>query len=175
MVFAPESEVDPIEPGATLISSGFDNSVFPKGLAIGVIEQRGLDPYGLPIGVTRPAVPMREVEDVLVVMPRERAAAGKLEPAFAVADAPTSPRRSFTVAMPTPATLAEDTTASSTRAASEPGASHDARSPAVSLPMVVLPKPGPRSAQRQEPPVPPPAAFNERRDAPSEETQGGNP
>jgi rod shape-determining protein MreC len=211
MEFAPESEVDPIEPGATLISSGFDNSVFPKGLAIGVIEKRGLDPYGLPIGVTRPAVSMREVEDVLVVMPRERGAAGKLEPAFAVVDAPTSPGRSFQLAMPPSAPLAEDALASSTRKvitaasvtlphgvaattlsapnpaataslasrangqAAPPGASHESRPPAVSLPMVVLPTPSLRSVQKPEPPVPSVDAFNERRDAPSEEAPGGNP
>jgi rod shape-determining protein MreC len=73
MEFHPENEVQPIEPGARLVSSGFKNSVFPKGLVIGIIEQRGHDPYGLPIGVVRPAVTIAQVEEVLVIVPASRA------------------------------------------------------------------------------------------------------
>lgn len=80
--FMPENEVQPIDPGALLISSGFRNSVYPKGLVIGVIEERSLDPYGLPYGVVRPAVEMQALEEVLVIVPKSRAVGAGLTPAF---------------------------------------------------------------------------------------------
>jgi cell shape-determining protein MreC len=97
--FFPENEVQPIEPGAVLISSGFKNSAFPKGLVIGVIEKPSVDPYGLLFGVVRPAVPPQGIEDVLVIVPASRAGGKALEPALA-ADFSSSAGQPNAIAMP---------------------------------------------------------------------------
>lgn len=72
LAFMPENEIQPIEKNTTLITSGFENSVYPKGVVIGTIIDRKLDDYGLPYGVVKPAVSFEALEEVLLVLPRNR-------------------------------------------------------------------------------------------------------
>lgn len=70
--FIPENEAQPIEPGHVLVTSGFERSVYPKGIVIGEITQRALNTRGVPFGMVDPAVRFDRVEEVLIVMPRKR-------------------------------------------------------------------------------------------------------
>jgi rod shape-determining protein MreC len=72
--FTPENEIQPIDKQAVLITSGFENSVFPKGVVIGVIQDRKFNAYGIPYGEVKPAVSFEALEEVLLVIPRRRAA-----------------------------------------------------------------------------------------------------
>lgn len=115
--FVPENEIQPLRTGTLLISSGFHNSVFPKGLVVGVIEDRSLDPYGLPFGVVRPAVDVRSIEEVLVVIGADVAGEDVLtldyEPLMP--DHPSTASRSLEVRMPRIAFKAWDALSSPTR------------------------------------------------------------
>lgn len=73
--FMPENEVQPINAGAELITSGFENSVYPKGIIVGTIQERKLNTwYGMPYGIVKPAVSFETLEEVLLVIPRDRLA-----------------------------------------------------------------------------------------------------
>lgn len=71
--FMPENEVQPINIGGELITSGFENSVYPKGIIVGTIQERKPDTwYGMPYGIVKPAVSIETLEEVLLVIPRDR-------------------------------------------------------------------------------------------------------
>lgn len=70
--FFPENEVQPIVEGTILITSGFEDSVFPKGIVVGEIVAKELNPYGLPYGVVEPAAQLQKVEEVLLILPAYR-------------------------------------------------------------------------------------------------------
>ena len=90
--FMPDSEIQPIEKGGVLVTSGFSQSVFPKGIVIGTIEGRQLNARGISYGSVAPAVRFDMVEEVLVVIPVDRTAEE---------DAPTSPTLGrFSIRMP---------------------------------------------------------------------------
>jgi rod shape-determining protein MreC len=90
--YVPENEVQPIMPGALLLTSGFDNSVFTKGLLIGVIRKPTTNVHGMHLGEVEPAVRFGQVEEGLVIVPRGRRAAG--------AATPTPPLGQYTLQMP---------------------------------------------------------------------------
>ncbi|MCE5229648.1 rod shape-determining protein MreC [bacterium] len=69
--FLPENEVENFNVGSRLITSRFENSNFPKGITIGVIEKRDLNLYGIPVGVVRSAVAFDTLEEVLVIVPND--------------------------------------------------------------------------------------------------------
>jgi rod shape-determining protein MreC len=69
--FLPEDETYRFAIGAELITSGFENSIYPKGILVGVVEGRGIDPYGIPYGSVRPAAPLERIEEALVIIPAE--------------------------------------------------------------------------------------------------------
>lgn len=72
MEFIPENEVQPLEIGTLLVTSGFENSVYPKGIVIGKITGRQANMYGMPYGAVQPVVPFESIEEVLLVLPRHR-------------------------------------------------------------------------------------------------------
>lgn len=74
--FLPENEVENFNIGSRLITSRFENSNFPKGITIGVIEKRDLNLYGIPVGVVRSAVSFDTLEEVLVIIPAHEDALG---------------------------------------------------------------------------------------------------
>lgn len=74
MDFMPENEMQPINIHGALITSGFENSVFPKGIIVGYIEDRKQDTYGMTYGKVKPAVSFEALEEVLLVIPRSRLA-----------------------------------------------------------------------------------------------------
>lgn len=67
--FFPENEVQPFRPGATLITSGLGDSLFPKGLIVGRILERRTSMRGLVYGVVEPAENFSALEEVLVIRP----------------------------------------------------------------------------------------------------------
>ncbi len=71
--FIPENEVQPINPGSTLITSGFGNSIYPKGLVIGTVMEKRTNERGLVYGVIEPAEKFDALEEVLVIRPSDRA------------------------------------------------------------------------------------------------------
>lgn len=73
--FIPENEVQPIEVNSTLVTSGFENSVYPKGIVVGRIVAREANMYGMPYGAVQPVVPFESIEEVLLVVPRQRSGA----------------------------------------------------------------------------------------------------
>ncbi|MBI1784948.1 rod shape-determining protein MreC [Candidatus Sumerlaeota bacterium] len=70
--FIPENEVQPINTGAVLITSGFGNSIYPKGLIVGTIREKRTNPRGLVYGVIEPAENFNALEEVLVIRPSEQ-------------------------------------------------------------------------------------------------------
>lgn len=72
--FMPENQMQPINVGATLITSGFTNSVFPKGIVVGTIIDRKYNNHAMPYGTVKPAVSFESLEEVLVVIPTSRLA-----------------------------------------------------------------------------------------------------
>ncbi len=70
--FIPDNEIQPITPGAVLITSGFGNSLYPKGLIVGRIKERRTNKRGLIYGVIEPAENLSALEEVLVIRPSER-------------------------------------------------------------------------------------------------------
>lgn len=74
MEFMPENEVQPINIGGVLITSGFENSVFPKGIVVGMIQDRKLNTYGMTYGKVKPAASFEALEEVLLVIPKNRLA-----------------------------------------------------------------------------------------------------
>lgn len=109
LAFMPENEVQPVDVNAVLTTSGFENSVFPKGVVIGVIKDRKLNPYGMPYGVVKPAVAFESLEEVLLVLPRGRN--GRID------EATTGTLGRYEIGMPVPAAFAEDLGASHTQPA----------------------------------------------------------
>jgi hypothetical protein len=73
MWFIPENEVQPIEIGAVLVTSGFENSIYPKGVVVGIVQERKHNRYGMPYGAVKPAVGFESLEEVLLVIPKHRA------------------------------------------------------------------------------------------------------
>lgn len=67
LAFFPENEIQPIRMGALLETSGFSNSVYPKGLVVGRITGRRFDERGVELGLVVPAVHFAALEDVLVI------------------------------------------------------------------------------------------------------------
>lgn len=65
--FLPENENAPIVPGTQLITSGFENSVYPKGIVVGTIEARRTNFRGAVYGVVEPAESFNSLEEVLVI------------------------------------------------------------------------------------------------------------
>lgn len=65
--FIPESEDQPIVPGTVLITSGLENSVYPKGLIVGTIQGRRSNFRGVDFGMVEPAESFNAVEEVLVL------------------------------------------------------------------------------------------------------------
>ncbi len=70
--FMPVNEIEPIPIGEALETGGFENSVYPRNIEIGVIERRQWDDYGIPYGVVRPSVRLDALEEVLVIIPTAR-------------------------------------------------------------------------------------------------------
>lgn len=68
LIFVPEDEALPILSGAELITSGFENSLYPKGLLVGRIDGRGETLYGEVHGLVEPSVDAGRVEEVLVLV-----------------------------------------------------------------------------------------------------------
>lgn len=92
-IFIPESEQLPVALGAELISSGFEQSIYPKGLLVGTIVNRGKNPYGQAYGSVQPAVAFDKIEEVLVLIPLARS----------IDDAPTTTGMGMlTIGMPQP-------------------------------------------------------------------------
>lgn len=82
--FIPENEVQPFDRGSTLITSGFGNSLYPKGLVVGRIVERTTDKRGFVYGVVEPAENFSALEEVLVIRPASHAVVAPppdLEPA----------------------------------------------------------------------------------------------
>jgi hypothetical protein len=109
LAFMPENEVQPIDVNAVLTTSGFENSVFPKGVVIGAIKDRKLNPYGMPYGVVKPAVAFESIEEVLLVLPRGRG--GRVD------EATTGTLGRYEIGMPVPAAFSEDRAASHSQSA----------------------------------------------------------
>lgn len=65
--FVPENESSPILPGTRLITSGFENSVYPKGIVVGTIKARRNNFRGAAYGVVEPAESFNALEEVLVI------------------------------------------------------------------------------------------------------------
>lgn len=65
--FLPENENAPIVPGTELITSGFENSVYPKGIVVGTIRARRTNFRGAVYGVVEPAESFNSLEEVLVI------------------------------------------------------------------------------------------------------------
>ena len=70
--FIPENEGLPIGEGDSLITSGFDNSIYPKGIIIGTISGVALNDFGIPYGMVVPAVNPAQIEEVLLIVPENR-------------------------------------------------------------------------------------------------------
>jgi rod shape-determining protein MreC len=70
--FIPENEVLPVRKGDTLITSGFDNSIYPKGIIIGHVSGVELNDFGIPYGMVVPAVIPAQIEEVLMIVPSSR-------------------------------------------------------------------------------------------------------
>ncbi len=111
--FLPENEAVQFELGSSLISSGFDNSSFPKGLTIGTITDRDFNLYGIPVGLVRSAVQFETLEEVLVILPEARMRGLDLPS--------TTTLGLFTISMPN--TFFEDQPASPTLALGDEGSS----------------------------------------------------
>ncbi len=92
--FMPENETTPIPEGEMLITSGFENSVYPKGIEIGRITARGVNAEGYPYGLVEPSVRLDAVEEVLLVVPAHRPARGAI--------ATTATLGQYWIGMPTP-------------------------------------------------------------------------
>src|SRR6185295_8352191 len=65
--FIPENEIQPITPGALLITSGFGNSIYPKGLIVGRIQEKLQNQLGVVYGAIEPAENFNALEEVLVI------------------------------------------------------------------------------------------------------------
>ena len=78
--FIPENEALEFGPGSRLITSGFENSNFPKGIVIGEITERGIGTGGMPYGRVRSAVHFDSIEEVLVIITNERSRGGASAP-----------------------------------------------------------------------------------------------
>lgn len=65
--FVPEDESSPILPGTKLITSGFENSVYPKGIVVGTIRAKRNNFRGAAYGVVEPAEAFNALEEVLVI------------------------------------------------------------------------------------------------------------
>lgn len=65
--FLPENESAPILPGTELITSGFENSVYPKGIVVGTIRAKRTNFRGALYGVVEPAESFNSLEEVLVI------------------------------------------------------------------------------------------------------------
>jgi rod shape-determining protein MreC len=66
--FIPENENTPILPGSQLITSGFGNSIYPKGIVVGTVKARRRNFRGVDFGVVEPAETFNALEEVLVIM-----------------------------------------------------------------------------------------------------------
>ena len=64
------------EPGQRVITSGLNGSLFPKGLILGTVEEIKMNKYGQPCATLSPAVNFAQLEEVLILMPEDRIAAG---------------------------------------------------------------------------------------------------
>lgn len=65
--FIPENETQPVRPGTVLITSGFRNSVYPKGLIVGTIQSNSYNDQSVEYGVVQPAENLDALEEVLVI------------------------------------------------------------------------------------------------------------
>lgn len=65
--FVPEDETVAITVGEVLVTSGFENSIYPKGLVVGRITARRTNFRGLEYGVVEPAEKFNTLEEVLVI------------------------------------------------------------------------------------------------------------
>ncbi len=67
--YRPENDIEPVGEGAELISSGLENSVYPKGLTVGRVIRSGFNERGEPIGLTQPVEKFESIEEVLIIRP----------------------------------------------------------------------------------------------------------
>lgn len=67
--FLPEDEDAPLEPGALLLTSGLEGSVYPRGLIVGELLNPDTDDRGFLHGAVRAAQDVFALEEVLVVRP----------------------------------------------------------------------------------------------------------
>lgn len=95
--FVPENETQPVREGTVLITSGFKNSVYPKGLIVGKIRGQRSNDRDVEYGVVVPAENLNALEEVLVIRRTNPATSGS-EKGLG----------SFTLDMPTTGTLAND-------------------------------------------------------------------
>lgn len=78
--FVPENENAPIVAGTKLITSGFKNSIYPKGIVVGTIKAKRSNFRGVDYGVVEPAEMFNALEEVLVITRGPEApAAGPME------------------------------------------------------------------------------------------------
>ncbi len=77
--YIPENETQPIEPGAILITSGFRNSVYPKGIIVGRIERPRSNEHGVRFGAVNPAENLNALEEVLIIRRADRTDVNPLE------------------------------------------------------------------------------------------------
>lgn len=77
--YIPEDETQPIEPGAILITSGFRNSVYPKGIIVGRIERSRSNEHGVRFGVVNLAENLNALEEVLIIRRADPSGVNPLE------------------------------------------------------------------------------------------------
>jgi len=68
LLFIFEYPSQSVEPGEQVITSGFDNSIYPRGLLIGTISTSKKDKFGKTIAKVKPAVEFSKIEDVLILL-----------------------------------------------------------------------------------------------------------
>ena len=69
-----ENPETPLQLGFTVITSGLpvEHSLFPKGFIVGTIESIGENRFGQPVGLVRPIVRYDRLEEVVVLLEKQR-------------------------------------------------------------------------------------------------------
>ncbi|MCX7017246.1 MAG: rod shape-determining protein MreC, partial [Candidatus Sumerlaeota bacterium] len=89
--FRPEEPQKPLRVNSEVISSGFEDSIYPKGLLIGTITQVTRDKYGMQYADVQPAASFESLEEVILIDAEtlRRVPAGAAEPRPLPASLPT--------------------------------------------------------------------------------------
>lgn len=157
--FIPENEVQPIEPGMTLISSGFSNSVYPKGLIIGRIKEKRTSDRGVIYGVIEPAEDFNSLEEVLVIRLGERTSSESMGDFEVEMPAPVSPSVATVFGeTSTTETLTQPTTTDSVTSGSQAVVLSESATTTGSPPIAIeLPTSGALTTETPAPVAPPPS------------------